>query len=113
MGATSVTGVSGVGSVQDGYSKGSPHMTLGVGHLIGPRVMAAGTCASVTAASTTVDHAPIPGGTASYIVVLTSNNATAPYLTARVPGSFTFTSPVGSTVNWAIITVGSGETSVK
>src|SRR6516162_6664671 len=104
MGATSVTGVSGWGSVQDGMARGSPHTTLGVGHLIGPRVMAAGTCPSVTATSTTVDHPPIPGGTAAYIVVLTSNNATAPFLTARVPGQFTFTSPVGSTVNWAIIT---------
>jgi|SRR5215831_4456858 len=112
MGATSVTGVSGYGSVQDGFSKGSPHTTLGVGHLIGPRVMAAGNF-TATAATTTVDHAPIPGGTAAYMVLLTSNNATAPYLTSRIPGQFVVTTPIGSSVNWAIITVGTGETNIK
>jgi hypothetical protein len=45
MGATSVTGVSGVGSAaKPGRgNKGSEHMSLGVHRLIGPRVVAAGT----------------------------------------------------------------------
>ena len=41
MGATSVTGVSGIGTVA-GSQKGSEHMSLGVEKLIGPRVVAAG-----------------------------------------------------------------------
>ena len=40
MAATSVTGT-GPGSA-DGFNKGSEHQTLGVDHLIGPRVVAAG-----------------------------------------------------------------------
>lgn len=41
MGATSVTGVSGAGSVA-GFSKGSGNQSLGVEKLVGPRVVAAG-----------------------------------------------------------------------
>jgi hypothetical protein len=60
MGATSVTGVSGSGSVQDlkypgGFpqGKGSEHMTLGVTHLVGPRVVSAG-LATLAAGTATV-----------------------------------------------------------
>ncbi len=106
MGATSVTGVSGYGSVQDGRSKGSPHMTLGVSHLIGPRVLAAGSVTLTGGATTgTVDHETLANTTGN-IVVLTSSSATAPFVSSRTTSSFAFTSGANTTVSWVIISTG-------
>ena len=72
MGATSVTGT-GPGSAF-GWNKGSQEMTLGVSHLIGPHVVAAG----VT---------PLVGGAATvYLPFLTSGAmAVPPYATSGLP----------------------------
>jgi len=113
MGATSVTGVSGAGSVQDGLSKGSGHMTLGVGHLIGPRVVSAGKVTLTGGAtSATVDHEDL-GGTTGFVVVLTADNVTGAYLTARTGSSFAFTTGANGTVNWAIVSVGASELNIN
>ena len=75
MAATTVTGT-GLGAA-DGQNKGSAHMTLGVGHLIGPRV--------VIAADATLDEsgdaAPVwpalDGTVGDYIVVACDADTTA------------------------------------
>lgn len=64
MGATSVSGVSGVGSAA-GNSKGSSNMSLGVAKLIGPRVVAAGTVAVVAGSGATVTFTVSSGAIAA------------------------------------------------
>ena len=72
MGATSVTGT-GPGSAF-GWNKGSQEMTLGVSHLIGPHVVAAGV-AALTSGEGTV-----------YLPFLTSGAmAVPPYVTSGLP----------------------------
>ena len=72
MGATSVTGT-GPGSAF-GWNKGSQEMTLGVSHLIGPHVVAAGV-ATLSAGAATV-----------YLPFLTSGAmAVPPYVTSGTP----------------------------
>jgi hypothetical protein len=111
MGATSVTGVSGPGSV-GGKQKGSEHMSLGVAKLVGPKITAAG---SVTLSGTTgtVTIPALTGAVTDYVVMLTANGATAPYVStalAAVVGtgdwSFGVTAGSGAVVNWALVKTG-------
>ncbi len=75
MGATSVTGV-GLGSA-DGSNKGSAHMTLGAGSLIGPRVVACDV-GTLDGSGNLVVHLPIlNGGTSDFIVVANDTNVSA------------------------------------
>lgn len=75
MAATTVTG-KGLGSA-DGQNKGSAHMTLGVGQLIGPR------CVIVSDATLdgTGDAAPVwpalDGTVGDYIVIATDSDSSA------------------------------------
>jgi len=101
MGATSVTGVSGSGSVQDaifpggwGQGKGSEHMSLGVNRLVGPRVVCAGTVALVGGTATVqlpdlVDYQSLSLYT--YLAVATDTTAAA-----AVQAVLTFPSASGS-----------------
>ena len=75
MGASSVTGV-GLGSA-DGKNKGSEHMTLGVGHLIGPRVMAADALTLDGSGNGSVVFPNLGGVVGDYIVTATDADATA------------------------------------
>jgi hypothetical protein len=110
MGASSVTGV-GQGSA-DKKNKGSEHMTLGVDHLIGARVVDAG---SVVLASGTPSTAAVSFGTAlssatGYYVQATPVGATSGIAAAGVATSvvattgFTLTggNNVTTTINWVL-----------
>ena len=111
MGATSVTGVSGAGSVA-GIQKGSEHMSLSVSKLIGPKVCAAGsaTCSSSTA---TVQFPGLAGVPANYIVMLTTTTATVPYVSTALATvastndwGFTITAGTTAVVYWTIVSTG-------
>ena len=113
MGATSVTGVSGAGSVA-GIQKGSEHMSLGVAKLIGPKVVGANTV-TLSGSGTATVAIPAPVGTTSqYVVMLTSNNSgTTPYIStglATVANSsdwnFVITGANNAVVNWCLVNVG-------
>ena len=114
MGATSVTGV-GYGSA-DGKNKGSAHMTLDVGNLIGPRIMGAGS-ATLSSGSATVILPALDGVTADYFVICSdaSGTAAATSGTLAISGSTTTLTLKGTGTNavkWAIVKVGiSGATS--
>jgi len=108
MAATSVTGV-GLGSA-DGKNKGSSHMTLGVGHLIGPRVMAAGTATLAGGAATVVLEA-MDGVSGDYIVVVgdASGTAAATSGTLAITSTATTLTLAGTgtnSVTWAVIKLG-------
>ena len=74
MGATSVTGVGGLGSVA-GISKGSEEMSLGVAKLVGPRVVAAGTATLNGSGVATVNFPPIIDVATNYIGMAVDTNA--------------------------------------
>ena len=75
MTATSVTGV-GLGAA-DGQNKGSEHMTLGAGHLIGPRVVVADEGTLDASGDLTVILPSLGGLAADYVVTATDADATA------------------------------------
>lgn len=106
MGATSVTGVSGPGAVE--VNKGADSTTLGVGHLIGPRVVAAKTATIGGGGTVAVDFPTLEGVAADYIVVATDTNSTvaAVNVTAFTTSQMTLKGTGTHVVNWAIIKVG-------
>lgn len=73
MAASSVTGT-GYGSA-DGQNKGSEHMTLGVGHLIGTRVVAANRVTLSGGVATVTFPTPLTGDKANYIVLCNALNS--------------------------------------
>lgn len=83
MGATSVTGVSGSGSVA-GKQKGSEEMSLGVAKLIGPRVVVAGTVTLVGGAAT-VNFPPIIDVASNYIGMAMDTTAAAAVAVTSLP----------------------------
>jgi hypothetical protein len=107
MGATSVTGVSGAGAV-DGLSKGSEHQSLGVGKLIGPRVVAAGSATVGGGGTVNVDFPTLPGLAAQYVVLATDTNATvaAVNVTAFTTSQLTLKGTATHVINWMIVKVG-------
>lgn len=112
MGATSVTGVSGPGSVA-GNQKGSEHMSLGVSKLIGPKVAAAG---KVTLSGTTgvVEFPALVGAVTDYVVMVSANSSTLAYVSSALAVSgttsdqwtFTATGGSGAVVNWTVVKIG-------
>lgn len=109
MGATSVTGV-GVGSAE-GMNKGSSRMTLGVDHLIGPRVVNAG-LVTMTASTKDVDFETLSGVVGDYSVQLTASNGTAVYVTSFTVDGFTINGASGQTIYWAVFKNGLSGSSV-
>jgi hypothetical protein len=112
MGATSVTGVSGAGSVA-GYQKGSEHMSLSVKKLIGPHIIACGT--ATMSSSTAVVEFPAPSGlTTDYVVMLTNTTgATSPYVSVAIAAvantadwDFTIHAGASDVVNWCVVKTG-------
>lgn len=108
MGATSVTGV-GQGSAE-GVCKGAPdRMTLGVGHLIGPHVVQAGT-ATLSAGSKAIDIPTLSGSASDYIVLATDYTAAAAVKAVLTVSSgiwtITFTGTGSDVIQYAVITVG-------
>lgn len=74
MGASSVTGV-GPGSVE-GKNQGSKHWTVGVGRLLGPKVMAAD-AATLAGGAATVVLPKLSGNVSDYIVMVSDASGTA------------------------------------
>lgn len=111
MGATSVTGVSGPGSVA-GIQKGSEHMSLSVKKLVGPHIIAAGR----TTLSGTTGTIVIPeqtGEVTDYCVLLTNNSSTNAYVSTALAAvsssdswSFVITAGSGDIVGWAVVKTG-------
>lgn len=89
MGATSVTGT-GRGAA-DGFNRGSEHQTLGVAHLIGPRVVAAGFATLTSGSPSTVtiqlDPENFPG------IYMASSSVNPSWVEGGTPGQS------GSTAN--------------
>lgn len=111
MGASSVTGISGVGSVA-GNQKGSEHMSLGVHKLIGPRVVAAGS-ETLVGTTGTVEVPTLPGAVSDYVVQLTGVSTTVPYVSSVLAAvadtdtwHFTITGGSGEAVYWTIVKKG-------
>lgn len=109
MGASSVTGVSGIGYARN--QKGSEHTSIGVNKLVGPRVMAAGS--QVFDGTTTVVEVPGIGygDVEDLVVVLTGNSSTRPYISIPLaaesgPMNFQATGANSSTLNWMIVKTG-------
>jgi len=75
MAATTVTG-KGLGAA-DGQNKGSEHQTLGVGHLIGPRIMVAGDTTVDGSGDGSVVLPALDGTVGDYVVMATDQDATA------------------------------------
>ena len=111
MGATSVTGVSGSGSVA-GSQKGSEHMSLGVNKLIGPHIVAAGT-ETLSGTSAVVELPAQTGSVTTYSVMLTNNSSTNAYISSALAVSsetdmwkFTVTAGNNDIVSWAVFNNG-------
>jgi hypothetical protein len=110
MGAYSVTGV-GQGSA-DKHNKGSEHMTLGVDHLIGPRVvdMGAVALATGTPSTATVRFAADLSSATGYYVQAVPVGATSGIAAAGVAVSAVNTTGfvltggnnVTTTINWVL-----------
>lgn len=107
MAATSVTG-KGRGAA-DGQNKGSDHMTLGVGHLIGPRVVAAGSVA-LSGGAASVVLPELDGSTAEYGVLVTDATAAAAVSGSLVVATNSTTITLAGTgthtVCWAVVKLG-------
>ena len=108
MGATSVTGV-GQGSAE-ASCKGAPgRQTLGVGHLIGPHVVSAGT-ATLAGGTNALEIAPLTGVAADYIVLatdFTAANAVKAVLTVSTDiWTITFTGTGSDVIQYAVVSVG-------
>lgn len=104
MGATSVTGVSGVGSV-DGIQKGSEHMSLGVAKLVGPRVAAAGTATIGGGGTVTVDFPAVGTDLTQFMgmAVDTNSSVAAVNVTALTLTSITLKGTASHVVNWMVV----------
>lgn len=100
MGATSVTGV-GLGSAE-GSNKGTDRMTLGVGHLIGPRVVAAGSV-TLSASTGVVAFPTLPGLVGDYGFHLTASTAAAVHVTSKAVTGFTVNGTSGQVVDWMVV----------
>ena len=112
MGATSVTGVSGPGSVA-GHQKGSEHMSLSVKKLIGPHIVAAGV-ATLTGVTTLQIEIPAQSeAITNFMVMLTTDHSTLSYISTALAAvastntwTFTVTAANGAIVNWMLVRVG-------
>jgi len=108
MGATSVTGV-GQGSAE-ASCKGAPgRQTLGVGHLIGPHVVSAGTT-TLAGGTKALEIAPLTGVAADYIVLATDYTAAqavkAVLAVSNDVWTITFTGTSSDVIQYAVVSVG-------
>ena len=107
MPATSVTG-RGLGSAVPN-NKGSEHSSMGVGHLIGPRVVAGGSTA-LSGGAAVIKLPLLEGAITDYIVMtndITANNASNGVLS--VAGGNTVLTLAGTstdTIQWQISKIG-------
>lgn len=73
MAASSVTGI-GQGSAE-GSNKGNEHVSMGVGHLIGTRVVAANRVTLSGGVATVTFPSPLTGDKANYVVICNALNS--------------------------------------
>ena len=107
MGATTTMGT-GPGSAESA-NKGAPErQTLGVNHLIGPHIVAAGKIALVSGAATVV--VPVVGVTADFILLVSNqSDGTAVNGTISVSGNsatLTLAGTATDVVGYAVVKVG-------
>lgn len=107
MGATSVLGT-GPGSAESANKGAAGRQTLGVGHLIGPHIVAAGKVTLSSGAA--VVTVPVTGVTADFVLLLSNQtDGTAMSGTVSVSGStatLTFTGTGSDVVGYALVKVG-------
>lgn len=107
MGATSVTGVSGIGDVS-GQQKGSEHMSLGVSKLVGPRVVQAGTV-TLSGGAGVVYFPNIVDTATNYLAMATNTSAAAAVavtsmtISSSTGGSLTLAGTGSNVINWMIV----------
>jgi len=108
MGATSVTGV-GQGSAEASCKGAQGRQTLGVGHLIGPHVVSAGTT-TLAGGTKALEIAPLTGVAADYIVLATDYTAAAAVKAVLTVSSdiwtITFTGTTTDVIQYAVVSVG-------
>lgn len=110
MAATSVTG-RGLGSA-DGQNKGSEHMTLGVAHLIGPRVVVADDATLDGSGDAAVVLPVLSGAATDYVVTAIDTDTTAAAAVAAslamdaTSTTVTFKGPASTVVGYSIIKKG-------
>lgn len=100
MSATSVTG-KGNGSA-DGKNKGSGRMSLGVNHLIGPHVVAAGS-ATLSSSTFVVEFPVLTGVTADYGFHVTGSTSAAVYVSSKTVNGFTINGATAQVVDWMVV----------
>lgn len=107
MGATSVLGT-GPGSAESANKGAQGRQTLGVGHLIGPYIVAAGKVTLSSGAA--VVAVPVSGATADYVLLLSNQtDGTAMSGTVSVSSGtavLTFTGTGADVVGYALVKVG-------
>lgn len=119
MTASTVTG-RGFGGV-DGNNKGSERMTLGVQHLIGPRVIAAGNVTITSSTTVTVTFPqPLDGPASDYVIMVTGVTVGVEagddegYISTKTDdansefASFVITGTNAKAYQWVVIKVGEG-----
>ena len=108
MGATSVTGI-GTGSAEAACKGAQGRQTLGVGHLIGPHVVSAGTTTLVST-SKVLEIAPLTGVAADYVVLATDYTAAAGVRAVLAVSddiwTITFTGTGNDVIQYAVVSVG-------
>jgi len=94
-------------------NKGSEHMTLGVSHLLGTRVVAAGRVTMSSGTGTVTFPQPLTGDKANYIVLCTPLNSSTvarpTSLTNDSDGNFAYFAVAGGSsdvVYYAVVKVG-------
>jgi hypothetical protein len=104
MGATSVTGVSGLGSVQElgGGNKGNDHLSLAVHRLIGPRVVMA-EAVTLTGGTAVAYYPTLPGVIGQYSIQLTCNSSNVAWYSGFTTSQCGINGNGTDTVFWSII----------
>jgi len=107
MGATSVTGVSGSGSVA-GRQKGSPNWSLGVEKLIGPRVVAAGQVTLDGSTGLFTVDLDLSGSASDYVAFATDTHSTvaAVNVTSLSTTALALKGTAAHVVNWMVVKAG-------
>lgn len=111
MGATSVTG-KGFGSAESSNKGAQGRQTLGIGHLIGPHVVNAGTVTLDGGGTANLNIPPLSGGAENYVVLATQQDASSPSacgaVISEVDGewSVSFKGENNGTLSYAVISVG-------
>lgn len=102
MTASSVTGI-GNGSAEP-HNKGAERMTLGVGHLIGTRIVLSGNVTLNDGGSGSVTFAQeLEGDASDYIVFLQGDSSTYAFPSNVATTGFDITGGADDVVNWMVV----------